>query len=506
MKTQSPWRLVVNSILSSRYRLAGALGQSFNGERDLYETLGYKRTLDFDDYYGDYERTIIGKRLINKPPSSTWQKQPIIKDGNEASTDESPRSAFLQAWKALANRLKIFQYLERADRLARIGYYGVLVIGAKDGKGLDSEITDKLSGPEALLYLLPRSEGRAMIAEYDRDSQSPRYGLPLYYNIIVGELSGTGTKRVHYSRVLHIAESKDDDEVYGTPALQAAYNRLDDLEKVIGGNSEAFWLLVRKGMAILADDDTDFSQAEESFQQEVDDYKHGLDRIMQLAGIKDIKEFGSDTPDPTGIFNTLISLLAADADMPQAVLVGTTKNGLGGEASGETDQKLWAATIEARQKNYAEPEILRPFIDWCLKYGVLPQPDAVAYTVKWEPLYNPTEKEQAEVAKANAEAIRLLAKAREAGSDEIMPPEVFSERWLDFVPEVEAGAVEMVEEERLAALVANHKGVTVQMTCPFCGHSPVEHFKEDGGLCRCSRCEMSYDPVYHYGVVINGKA
>jgi hypothetical protein len=157
---------------------------------------------------------------------------------------------------------------------------------------------------------------------------------------------------------------------------------------------------------------------------------------MQLAGVKDIKDLGSEVVDPTGMFETLIALLAADADMPQAVLVGTQKNGLGGDASGETDQKMWAGTIEARQQNFAEPEILRPFIDWCLLYGVLPPPAADEYTVKWEPLYNPTGKDTADVAETNARALKEFADARLKGSDEVMPPEVFTERYWDYVPEV----------------------------------------------------------------------
>lgn len=433
----NPSPLAVNeSIFSQRHRLGVALGQSFGGNRDLYGSLGYQLEPTIEHYIAFYRREIVARRLVNKPAQSTWQKHPIVKDDEESSEDKEPKSDFIKAFQDLVNRLRLWHYLERADKLAGIGSFGVLLIGVRDGKEMDQPLDGKIL-PEAILYLMPRSEQWVQIIEWNQEPQSPRYGLPEQYQITIGTMSGTGTQKVHHSRVIHIAENKTDDEVYGTPRLEAALNRLYDLDKVIGGSAEAFWLLVRKGLAILSEDGAfdDTTAGDDAFQEEIDKYLHGISRVMQLAGVKDIKDLGSEVVDPTGMFETLIALLAADADMPQAVLVGTQKNGLGGDASGETDQKMWAGTIEARQQNFAEPEILRPFIDWCLLYGVLPQPAADEYTVKWEPLYNPTGQDTAEVARINAEALKAFADARLKGSDEVMPPEVFTERYWDYVPE-----------------------------------------------------------------------
>lgn len=450
-------RLAVNeSIWAARAMLGRGLGETFDGARDLYETLGYKKVLTTDDYQNAYRRNIVGKRLVKKPVSSTWQTPPIIKDGEESTESKDPQGDFIKALTRLNETRRIWHYLERADRMARLGRYGVLFIGVKDGKLLAEPIDDTtLTGPESLLYLMPRSEEWAQIASYDTDPQSARYGLPEFYNITTGQLSGTGTVRVHHSRVIHIAEGKENDEVFGTPALEAAMNSLSDLEKVVGGDAEAFWLLVRKGMAILGDNETDFSQADESFQEEIDKYKHGLTRIMQLAGIKEIKEFGSDTPDPTGIFEVLIALLAADADMPQAILVGTQKNGLGGDASGDTDQKLWAATIENRRNQFAGPEILRPFLDFCLKRKILPQPTTGKYTTSWDPPYTPSAQDWALVAKTYAEAADTYSDARIKGFDEVMPPEVFSDRYFDYVPEVTPAEAMAAEDKLLGQAEAN---------------------------------------------------
>ena len=53
----------------------------------------------------------------------------------------------------------------------------------------------------------------------------------------------TGEKKVHWSRIIHVTDGLLDDEFYGFPRLQRVWNKLDDLLKVVGGGSEAFWLL-----------------------------------------------------------------------------------------------------------------------------------------------------------------------------------------------------------------------------------------------------------------------
>jgi hypothetical protein len=45
--------------LAARASLAGLLGQTYNGARDLYTALGYKKTLTFDYYLTKYNRLDI---------------------------------------------------------------------------------------------------------------------------------------------------------------------------------------------------------------------------------------------------------------------------------------------------------------------------------------------------------------------------------------------------------------------------------------------------------------
>ncbi len=53
--------------------------------------------------------------------------------------------------------------------------------------------------------------------------------------------------------------------------------------------------------------------------------------------------------------------------------------------------------IETRRTNFAEPEILDPFLTWCITHKVLPAPSSGKYRVDWRPVFALNEIEQSEM-------------------------------------------------------------------------------------------------------------
>ena len=66
--------LVALGALLERSRLAGQLGLSFEGKRDMYETLGYSESLTFAQYAAEYDRGDIAGRVVDLPASDTWRQ------------------------------------------------------------------------------------------------------------------------------------------------------------------------------------------------------------------------------------------------------------------------------------------------------------------------------------------------------------------------------------------------------------------------------------------------
>lgn len=423
--------LVTNlaSYIAQRAGLAQALGKQFGGKRDLFEALGYKKEPDYNDYYAHYDRTDIAGRIVDMPPSATWRNVPTIKEDTEA--DEP--TEFEQAWAELCDRLRVWHYFERVDRLAGIGHYAVLLIGVRGNTDLSLPIEeDHLDSPEDIIYLTPYSERTAEIVQWETDPGTPRFGQPLYYRITLGgddpNISGfhVAQKLVHHSRVIHVAEGLLEDDVFGRPRLKRVLNRLDDLVKVVGGSAEMFWQGAFKGLHADVRDEASFDPTgfdAEQVAEEIDEYIHDLRRYIRTQGI-DLKTLGGETADPTGVFDPLISLIAGSSGIPKRILLGSER----GELASSQDQVNFNAYISERQNHFAEPMVLRPFIDKLINIGALPEPENGSFMVEWPNLFEVDDATKAQIASTMAGTLQQYA--ADPMAEEIVPIPEFREKFL----------------------------------------------------------------------------
>jgi len=498
-QTYTEQDLITFAAAWSRMELARQFGQTaYQQERDYYEALGYNPSPKFIDYLNRYERQDIAGRIVDLPPRDTWKRPPAVtEDGNE-------ETEFVKAWEDLADRLHIWSMLSRADRLSGIGQYGVLLLGIKgqnaDGNPLalsEPVEEDGLQNERDILYLRPFSEGKATIATWENDTGSERYGLPEMYSIKLQD--DKGDTKVHWSRVLHLADGKLDSEVYGTPRLIRVYNRLDDLMKIIGGAAEAAWLQMRPGTLFTNKDGYQIPQDSDAVGdrlEEIRRYAHDPLRMLFMEGIAAQQIGPSEVPAIGPLFDCYIALIAAASDIPQRVLIGSA---MGELAAAQEDMRQWAGTIAERQSNYAEPEILRPFIDRLIDFGALPRP-ANGYTIgtqtqdgsyRWPPLVEMTEGELATITKDKATAVKMLANPL---TGELPVDAREARELLGYQEEEPREEMETIEEAFDLATHASHQPVTVNRTCPLCGADTAYHYEGHGPLLVCAGCGKTYNP------------
>jgi hypothetical protein len=419
--------LAFNSVLLDRIKLGQQLGQQYGGKRDLYDALGYPLVISYQQYLGKYQRQDIAGRIVDLPAKDTWRKPPTIMDATSNTAEDTPSSPFVNGLRYLIDRQRLWHYLARIDRLAGIGRFGVLLIGTSGIGALSTEMP-RMNRPEDVIYLSPYSEGAVQITKLVDDPTSPRFGLPELYTVNLG--IGMSTETVHWSRVIHVADDLLEDEVYGQPRMQRAYNLLEDLLKIIGGGAEATWRNMDKGLhADIRDGFTDVAD-EDELSDEIDEYMHGLRRFLRTQGIT-ITPLGSDVVDPTGLFNAIIGLVAASSDIPQRILLGSER----GELASSQDAATWAGQIFERQQNYAEPQILRALIDRLVAYGALPAPQGGKYTIEWPSQFELTDLERADLALKVAQA----AAAMSPGSPEMVIGLDYFQREMLGLPEAEIG-------------------------------------------------------------------
>ena len=369
-----------NSVAVIRSQWQAILGKTHGGARDLYAAFGYKHTLTVEDFEAMYLRNDIANRIVCAFPQATWADEPNVGDENGEEGESSP---FHEAWEELCKRFNVMSYLERADRLCGVGQYSILVMGFADGRPLSEPLG---GGRRKLMYLQPYGQRSAQIVDYDRDPASPRYGLPIMYQVTpqvvslsVGAPQKTST-RVHWTRVLHVSEYCDESDVFGTPRLMPLYNRLTDLEKVVGGSAECFWLTANRGMFLGFDKDgEELSPAEEkSFKEQLEEFQHGLRRHLMGRGVE-TKVLGSEDPDPSKNADVLLKIIAGAAGIPLRILTGSEQ----GQLASTQDEASWSSRIDERRNNFAATRVLTPFVQKMIDTGNLPRP-AGKWCAEWE--------------------------------------------------------------------------------------------------------------------------
>lgn len=400
-----------NEVVASRYR--GALGQTYDGDRDLYSVLGYTETPDSQDYLAKYQRTDIAERIVEKPPKDTWRYNPDVREVVEGERDPEEDTEFEQQYQKLVEDTRLYHYCRRADIVAGIGEYSLLFLGVADNETDLSQPIDEgaLSGPEDIAYMTPFAQYQVddwtLGMDADLEPTHERYTRPVIYSIDFADPSAGNpdVRDVHWTRVIHIAEGTVESDLKGTPRLRSIYNRLEDYEKVLGASGEMFWtgadrkyhFDVRDGYADLDSDDL------EALDEDVQRLVHDMRHYIKTAGV-DMDVIGGEDPDPTGIIDNLIQAIAGAKGIPKRILTGSER----GELASSQDKATWFGKIEDRQRNYAEPRILRPIIKRAIRIGALPEAPN-GFIVDWPNLFELNELEQAEVHKTRAEALRNVS-------------------------------------------------------------------------------------------------
>jgi hypothetical protein len=419
-------RIQVLSELVSRALLASRLGlDSYNGNRDIYQALGYPADLTFDDYLARYIRQDIAKAIIDRPVLATWQGPLEL-----IEPDEEEDTEFEKAWSDLDRKLGLKTRLARVDRLTGIGRYGVILLGlddVKDQSGFERPVQE---GGRKLMYVKPFSEKSAKISTYESDPKNERYGMPLLYEIEVADVSSgsSSTVKVHFSRVVHIVDGNLESEIIGTPRLEAPYNRLMDLEKLTGGSAEMFWRGARPGYHGKVDEGYTLSEAAKiSFKDQVDEYEKDLRRFLVNEGI-DINTLDQQVSDPSNHVDVQLTMISAVTGIPKRILSGSER----GQLASTQDSGEWLAYVQGRREDHAEPRIVRPFVDRLIELEILPEPGE-DYTIKWQDLFSISEKDRTEIGRIRATALREYTVNPMAQI--IMPANAFLEKCLGFTTE-----------------------------------------------------------------------
>jgi hypothetical protein len=404
-------------LMLDRTGWARKLGLSFGGNRDLYEAFGWDRELNIPTIMQMYYRGGVAKRIVEAKPDSTWGRPPrIYLPGN---------TAWSQEFAKLAWRLDLWDAFRRADILAGLGRFSIILIGTNRG-AVNQPIPSGGAGGLKITYLQPYGEMQCKIKAWDQNPMSPRFGQPTMYTVTPlsqarssdGETVVTDSSDinpvgsafdVHWTRAIHITRGGLQSNIFGVPEYAPIWNYLCDLMKVIGASSESFWKQSYPGLHINVDKDMDLDDEDEAnITAEMDEYEHGMRRNIRTRGV-DVKNIGSKVADPRGAFSVLITLISGTTGIPQRILQGSEA----GQLASSQDKANWAERIEEYRELHAEPKILWPFVMWCIQYGIVsavPEEQVETMRALWPDAYRMSPLERGQTAAQTARSLANIAK------------------------------------------------------------------------------------------------
>lgn len=428
------------------------LNKLIDSRRDIDQECGYPKKLTTQHYKLMYDREGIASRSVRILPEESWAQDPEVYE-----TEDPSETAFEKAWKDLDDQKHLLSYLSKIDELSGVGQFGVLLLGLDDGLDLDQPVEgidergEKTGNVKRqLMFLRPFDESLVVVKALETDSSNPRFGLPLFYSVTfdsvaksrtdTGEISATGSQeqRVHWSRVLHVADNRESSEVYGVPRMQRLFNRLYDIRKIAGGSGEMFWKGGFPGYSFEMDSNAKplTTTQKKRLRDELAAYADGLQRYLTLQGVS-AKSLSSQVEDPRAHLEVQLDLIAISLGIPKRVFLGSEQ----AQLASSQDAQNWGRRVTRRRDKYVTPYIIRPFVDRLIAFGVLPEP--VEYCVDWPDVDSPSEQDQATVLKTRTEA---MAKYVGGNVDMLIPPEVYLSMIADFSTEEVEQIMEAVRE------------------------------------------------------------
>jgi len=194
-------------------------------------------------------------------------------------------------------------------------------------------------------------------------------------------------------------------------------------------------------LALKKQADARFSQDTAALDEQLKKYSHGLDRVLRLQGM-DVQELLGKAVNPEGLVNVLLRLISGCTGIPVRILTGSEA----GELASSQDERNWMSRIGEHQQDWAEPVVLRPFVERMIEAGVLPAPEGGEFYVDWPDVNSPTDDEAAKTALTVTQA---LAAYWSSGAAEVMPPREYLINVLKMDTE-EVDAILDAAEERNA--------------------------------------------------------
>lgn len=374
-KLQPKKQLQVNADKAIRDRFQAFVSGGYDFAdtlHDIYLDFGYPADLDFFNYWNMYRRFGIAKNVVEIYPDLGWMESPMIESNDRVLRDIDLLDEKLGLW----NRLK------GLDTRQRVGRYAGMFMRVRDNLK-PSEPIGSLSGLNSLVDMIPLYESQLDIVDTEDNPMSDDYGKPTMYQFRGGDVGNrnkgnVSSFNIHPSRIVIAAEGSDNGGIYGISSLEAVYNSLMDLRKLIGAGGEGFYKNAAQSIIYKLDADAGITLdpvATTEFNERSDDFLRNRPRRSNVVAGMDAKVLESNLANPKDFFMNALNDVAAGSKTPATILIGQQT----GRLASDQDGRALLSRVQSRRVNF-QSEMISNVIDWLMINNILPMD---GYSIEW---------------------------------------------------------------------------------------------------------------------------
>jgi phage-related protein (TIGR01555 family) len=373
----------------------------------------FDRIISDDELESTYLDDGLGTNIVHMIPEDMFREG---WDYTFPDLDELEAEEISKKYDAAMEAIGAPEKLEEGIDWARLYGGAIVLIGALDGGDLETSLRPEKIKTFEYLRIIDRSDISFDKIEFQFDPLRPRYGLPEYYPVSFkkGKIGLAEVKRVHHSRVIEIHGERvpagatktltEEQRYWGVSVLQRVYRRLEILGSSIGGvgallNELSIGKYKFQGLAGILD----MPDGDRIIKKRVElmDLCKSVFRSMYFDADEDYIRETLQLGGVDSVLYIIMMLVSADTGYPITRLFGVSPAGM--NATGESDMRNYYDKVRSRQQRVLKPMILR-IVQIISEWQKLPEP-----FIEFRPLKQMSEKEQAELEKAQADKDKIVA-------------------------------------------------------------------------------------------------
>lgn len=364
----------------------------------------------------------IASRIIEQLPADAVRQGFRLK----LEQDDTPNATTIarDIVKAV-DALQGLQKLREAWIWGRLFNLGAVFVGAEDGQ--DPSLPLNVERVEHVRFLNVLRRTQLRVDKYYTDVRAPKYGEPELFEIVQQAGSTYGEERlltgikIHESRMLifrgvmtarepvlsgsiltdhSVLQRCKEALQYGSQAWMSATHLMSDASQGVLHIQNLIQMLSTNGEGLL-----------KKRMQMMDLARSVCRSILVDADKEKFERVPTSFQGLPDMLDRQMMRISAAARMPLTILFGRSPAGM--NATGESDTRSWYDQVATERAEKLDPK-LRALIEMLMRAKDGPTSGKVldGWEIQWNPLWQPTDKEQAETFKLKADALAGLVTAQ----------------------------------------------------------------------------------------------